>query len=104
VSDHIEGLRVTNKELKEQLYQDLLDGSFLSHVMVQLKPSIEDLKSDITLNIEEIEAQKVIRSDGLTKDRLLDAIYQVIDMYGYMMSLLGKYHLYHRRFDPSSHV
>ena len=71
---------------------------------MQLKPPIEDLMSNIALNIEEIRAQKVIMNDGLTKDRLFDAIYQVVDMYGYTMSVFEKYNLYHPRFDPSSHV
>lgn len=65
--EYVEGLRVTNKEVKRQLYQDLLDSSFLSHVIMQLKPPIEDLMSNIALNIEEIRAQKVIMNDGLTK-------------------------------------
>jgi hypothetical protein len=100
--EYIEGLKVTDDEVKRRFYDDLFACSFLTHVIMRFSPSIENLQSDLKLNLQEIQAQKVIRTDGLTKDRLIDAILQTMDAYGYVMLLFQKYNMYHPKFDPSS--
>ena len=99
--EYVEGLKVTGDEVKRRFYEDLLACTFLTHVLMRFTPPIENLQSNLKLNLEEIQAQKVIRTDGLTKDRLIDAIVQIGDTYGCVMLLFQKYNMYHPRFDPS---
>ena len=52
------------------------------HVRLTFNPNIEYLES--------MEAQKVIRFDGLTKDRLFDVMTQVHDGFAFIMHQFQK--------------
>ena len=93
-SEYVKSLEVTGDEIKKNFYRDLQAVAFLTNTRIYFKPDIntanlnEKLKG---LNLEEVRAMKVIYQDGLTKDRLMDSIQQVMYSFTYIMYLFEKH-------------
>jgi hypothetical protein len=91
--EYRESFLAINDSVKNELRKDIECGFMLMHLLSKFTPNIEYLQS--------IEAQKVIRIDGLTKDRLFDVMTQVHDGFAFIMLQFQKYNFWPPSFDPS---
>lgn len=102
---YVESLRQTNNEIKRALYRDLQAVVFLMNTNLKFTPDIQkaNLKGGLgDLNLLEVQAIKNIYQDGLTRDRLIDTVQQIVYAFGYIMHLFEKYDLSHPQTDPTN--
>ncbi|MGH9976553.1 MAG: DUF2299 family protein [Nitrososphaeraceae archaeon] len=104
MDSYVESLRQTNDEIKRALYRDLQAVTFLKNTNMKFKPDIQkaNLKDELRdLNLQEVQAIQSIYQDGLTRDRLINTVQQIIYTFGYIMHLFEKYGLSHPQRDPT---
>lgn len=97
-------LRATRDEIKRALYSDLKAIVFVTNTNMKFKPDIKsiDLGKELrNVNLREIKATKNIFQDGLTKDRLIDTIQQIVYAFGYVIYLFDRHGLAQPHIDPS---
>ena len=91
--EYRESFLAINDSVKKEVGMDIEEGCMLMHLLLKFTPNITDLKY--------IEVQKVIRIDGLTKDRLFDTMVQVHHGFAFVMRQFEKHNLSRPAFDPS---
>lgn len=88
---------------------DALDNEFKERVMIDISNGITMMNLIIKfyphhMNLKKILFQDIIYFDGLTKDRLMNSLTNVLNAYGYIIVILQKYKIIRKRFDPSEFV
>jgi hypothetical protein len=98
LEEYVKSLNATPKTIKKQLYSDLQSTPLLMNVAMRFKPSIEDP----ALNLVSVDAQKKILVDGLTKDRFIDVLENILNTFIYVVYLFERNNLSRPQFEPSS--
>jgi hypothetical protein len=74
-------------ETKKKVILELSEGLIWMNLVVSFSP-------DSTQNIRHIGFQEIIYFDGLSKDRIMNAITRTLTAYGYVVTVLQKYNLH----------
>jgi len=73
-------------EVKKKVVLELSEGLIWMNLVVSFSP-------ESTQNIRHIGFQEIIYFDGLSKDRIMNAITRTLTAYGYVVTVLEKYNI-----------
>ena len=73
-------------ETKKKVILELSEGLMWMNLVVSFSP-------ESTQNIRHIGFQEIIYFDGLSKDRIMNAITRTLTAYGYVVTVLQKYNI-----------
>ena len=73
-------------EVKKKVVLELSEGLIWMNLVVSFSP-------ESTQNIRHIGFQEIIYLDGLSKDRIMNAITRTLTAYGYVVTVLEKYNI-----------
>ena len=74
-------------ETKKKVILELSEGLIWMNLVVSFSP-------ESTQNIRHIGFQEIIYFDGLSKDRIMNAITRTLTAYGYVVTVLQKYNIH----------
>lgn len=81
-------------EMKEKIMNEIINGISMMGLVIKIHPN--------KYNLQKIHLQEMIYFDGISKDRIMNAITKVLCGFVFIISVLEKYNITRPTFDPST--